>query len=160
MAVLSLAITADPFCTSAKKVQTMLLRHNLDGILVDSFGGITLFCFSMTLSVVLGYAAYWYELASSSSEPVAVAIGWLGGILGFLVLMSISGMVLLISNTHYLCYIMDLDHDHQPQPRTEHIHGLYQRAIANKIRSLRSNPKKWAASGPGKREKASGAQID
>lgn len=160
MAVLSLALTADPFCASAKKVQNMLLRHNLDGILVDSFGSITLFCFSMTLSVMLGYAAYGYELAAKAGDSMAVAVGIVGWFFAFLILMSISGMVLLISNTHYLCYIMDLDANQQPQPRTEHIHGLYQRAIANKIKILRQNPKKWASSGPGKREKATGTKID
>ncbi len=156
MAVISLAITGEEFCPSAKKVQTMLWRNNLDGILVDSFGSVALWSFSFIVSVAVGFATW---AVYGSDEFVSVLMGWLAGVCTFLMLMAIAGIVLLVSDTHYLCYILDLDHEHTPQPRTEHIHGLYQRAIGNRIRFLRANPKKWAATGPGKREKASGTQI-
>eukprot|EP01043_Picozoa_sp_COSAG02_P037248 COSAG02_NODE_2781_length_8038_cov_3.889533_3_plen_625_part_00 len=160
MAVLSLSITGENFCPSAKKVQTMLWRHNLDGILVDSFGGVALWSFSLIISVAGGFATYAYQsLAHPGDDFSAAILGWLAGFMTFIMLMAIAGIVLLVSDTHYLCYIVDLDHEHAPQPRTEHIHGLYQRAIGNRIRFLRAHPKKWAATGPGKREKSSGTQI-
>ena len=38
--------------------------------------------------------------------------------------------MLVIANTHYFCYVLDLDHEYAPAARTQASHELYSRAIA------------------------------
>jgi hypothetical protein len=160
MAVISLAITGDTFCGAAKKTHSMLLRHNLDGIFVDAFAGFTLRCFSLACAVVAGFSIYFIGDLFFKSVTLLVAISVVGGLISYIALMAVSGIVLVVCNTHYMCYILDLDHNFAPQGRTLQIHALYKKAIGQRIMMLRSSPKQWARTGPGKREKASGMAIN
>ena len=155
MAVISCAITGEAFCPSAKKTQKLLWRNNLDGILIDAFAGFTLFMLSLGVGLGLGYGAYF--LAGTSDD--ALLVGLALGVASFMICMMVAGIVLVISNTHYLCYILDLDHRFAASARTQRIHELYSRAIDNKIGLMKKSPKKWAQTAQGKREAAGGAGV-
>ena len=155
MAVIALSITGDGFCTSAKSSSAMLIRHNLDGFFIDQFAGFTLSLFSMTVSAAFGYLTY--LMLEASRSDMSVVLGAVGFVVAFVALMAISGILLVVCNTHYMCYIMDLDHSFAPSNNTQKIHELYKRAIDRRIGEMRKNPKVWAVTGPGKREAAAQA---
>ena len=153
MATIALAITAEPFCTSGKNVHKMLMRHNLDGILVDAFAGFTLMMLGLAVATGLGFGT-WFIM--DSDEKMDIAAGVLSGVIGYVVLSAIAGIVLVTCNTHYMCYILDLDHSFAPSNNTIAIHDLYKRAIDDKIGALKKSGG-WAKTGAGKREAAAAA---
>jgi|EP01043_Picozoa_sp_COSAG02_P035209 hypothetical protein len=154
MAVIGLSITGDGFCKSAQDVTAMLVRHNLDGVFVDSFASFTTTCLALALSILMGLGGF---IAGGANDDLQ---SWAGGILtaiiAFVVLTAIAGIVLVTANTHYICYVLDLDHNYQPTPSTQQIHSLYSRAIEARIGAMKKD-KSWAKSGPGKREAAGGS---
>ena len=148
MAVIGLAITGDPFCKSAKDTTAMLVRHNLDGVFVDSFASFTTTCLGLALSVLMGLGGY--VAGGANDDPQSWASAILTGVIAFVVLTAIAGIVLVTCNTHYICYVLDLDHNYQPSASTQQIHALYSRAIENRIGAMKKD-KSWETKGPGKR---------
>ena len=172
---------SEPFCTSAKKTTKMLIRHNLDGVMVDYFASYTLRFFSLAVAAIVGCLAYYGQrptptqhttqhaqqprTAGLSTRPAAAAMncrrchcrcfdtvtaltaatagtgipllaktitagGEIGEMLGVLaalvtycVLAMVAGILLIIVNTIYVCYMLDLDHAYapsgKPTPRTQ-----------------------------------------
>lgn len=149
MAVIGLSITGDPFCKSAKDTTAMLMRNNLDGVFVDAFASFTTNCLTLAISFVMAVGGY---VAGGHNDD---AQSWLSAILTFIitfvVLSALAGIVLVICNSHYICYVLDLDHAYQPSQSTQHIHALYARAIEQRIGVMKQD-KSWETSGPGKRQ--------
>ena len=148
MAVIGLSITGDPFCKSAKDTTAMLVRHNFDGVFVDAFASFTTTCLALAIAFLMGLGGYVAGGANSDLQSWGSAI--LTTLISFLVLSAIAGIVLVTCNTHYICYVIDLDHNYQPTASTEQIHSLYSRAIENRIGVMKKD-KSWDTSGPGKR---------
>lgn len=158
MAVIGLAITGDPFCKSAKDITTTLIRHNLDGVFVDVFASFTTNMLSLAISIAMGAGGYLAGGADGSIQAIASAI--MVGFISFMVLSAIAGIVLVTCNTHYICYVLDLDHNFAPSESTASIHALYKRAIDNRVGTMKAGKgKDWAASGAGKREAAAAGPV-
>jgi hypothetical protein len=151
MAVIGFAITGDPFCKSAKDITTMLMRHNLDGVFVDSFASFTTTCLALAVSMVMGVVGYVAGGAASNFQAWASA--FLTFLISFVVLVAVAGIVLVTCNTHYICYVLDLDHQYAPSTNTQEIHALYARAIEDRIGVMKKD-KSWDTKGPGKRGNA------
>ena len=49
MAVIALSVTGAAFCESAKSANELLMRHNLDGFVVDVFAGTVLNFFAFAI---------------------------------------------------------------------------------------------------------------
>lgn len=60
---------------------------------------------------------------------MAKALGMLTFTLAVGVCGAQSGMILSISNAHYMCYILDLESKTTPSPATQKIHELYAQAV-------------------------------
>jgi len=104
----------------------------------------------------MGFGGYLAGGADGSTQAIGSAL--ISGIISFIVLNAIAGIVLVTCNTHYICYVLDLDHNFAPSATTASIHALYKRAIDNRIGNMKAGKgSAWAQSGPGKREAAGSA---
>ena len=104
--------------------------------------------------MVMGVVGYVAGGAASTLQAWASAI--LTGLISFVVLFAIAGIVLVTCNTHYICYVLDLDHQYAPSTNTQEIHALYARAIEDRIGVMKKD-KSWDTKGPGKRANATAA---
>jgi hypothetical protein len=97
---------------------------------------------------VVGYVA-----GGAASNFQAWASAFLTFLISFVVLVAVAGIVLVTCNTHYICYVLDLDHQYAPSTNTQEIHALYARAIEDRIGVMKKD-KSWDTKGPGKRGNA------
>jgi hypothetical protein len=125
MSVITLSVTSQSFCQAAKSCSAMLIRHNLDGFYVDVFAGWVLSLFSLACSVVFGLIVYFFsKIDASAASSVPLVMGIVSAIVAFVALKAVSGIVLVTCNTHYMCYVLDLDNDFAPSGTTQRIHEL------------------------------------
>jgi hypothetical protein len=78
-----------------------------------------------------------------TDPPPRLGLTIVAFLVSYAVLSVLAGILLVITNTLYMCYILDLDHQETftPGGKTQEIHAIYKLAIEGRIASLRSNPK-------------------
>eukprot|EP01048_Picozoa_sp_COSAG05_P001905 COSAG05_NODE_70_length_22091_cov_108.202164_5_plen_193_part_00 len=157
MAVIALSVTGAAFCESAKSANELLMRHNLDGFVVDVFAGTVLNLFAFAIMILFGFTTYGVASFGTNNDDMRVVLAIVAAIVAFVTLKCVAGIVLVVCDTHYMCYVLDLDNNFAPCATTQQIHTLYKEAIDHRMGQLRSNPKVWASTGPGKREAAAKA---
>jgi hypothetical protein len=124
MTVIAMSITGEAFCTSGRNTHALLRRNDLDGIVLDAFTRFILTLFTLAVGLGLGLSAWAF-----APHNVAKALGMITFTLTVGVCGAQSGMILSISNAHYMCYILDLESKTTPTPATEKIHELYGQAV-------------------------------
>ena len=124
MTVIAMSITGEAFCTSGRNTHALLRRNDLDGIVLDAFTRFILTLFTLAVGLGLGLSAWAF-----APHNVAKALGMITFTLTVGVCGAQSGMILSISNAHYMCYILDLESKTTPTPSTEKIHELYGQAV-------------------------------
>jgi len=157
LSVITVAITNQQFWTSCKQTMGILFRNYLDGVVIDRFAKMTLQFFAMFVALVMAVLGYFLAAAVLPDEfdqglwKLLIAI--FVCIIVFCVLMLLSGTVLIIINTLYMTYNIDLDHNFAPSELTVEIHEMYKSAIDGSISAMVSKPgKNFAKTGPGRRE--------
>lgn len=71
----------------------------------------------------------------------------------FCILVLLAGTVLIIINTLYMSYLIDLDLDYAPNEMTREIHDLYKAAVDGSIALMaQKSGKNYAKTGPGRRQ--------
>lgn len=154
MAVIASAITGMEFCTAAKANHKMTVRHNFDGFNVDGFASFVLRMLTLAVALLVGYAAYEYDIQSEGADVlVSVLKSLFMGYTALVICGMVAGILIVIVNTHYFCYVLDLDHSYAPAGRTQHIHELYSSALQGQLNALKKS-KKYKKSAQGKREAA------
>ena len=124
MTVIAMSITGEAFCTSGKNTQALLRRNDLDGIVLDTFTRFILTLFTLAVGLGLGLSAWVF-----APHNMAKALGMITFTLTVAVCGAQSGMILSISNAHYMCYILDLESKTAPTSVTQMIHDLYGQAV-------------------------------
>ena len=123
---------------------------------VDYFAGYTLRFFSIAIAVLVGWAMYHLlpllTSAVMAGQGIGYVLGIIAGLLTYAVTAMLAGILLIVVNTVYICYMLDLDNAYVPAGKSVEIHALYGQAVDARRTYMRSNPKRWAKTGQGKRE--------
>lgn len=141
MSTIVVAITNDGFWPSCKRTMGMFYRCYYEGIMIERFTKITLFFFSLAVALVmflLSYAILSVVLPdhmTSGYIPLVAAL--VVCIIAFLTLQLLAGGLLVIVNSIYVCYLIDLDNgytgDAVTNEKTAELHAIYQGAIDQSI---------------------------
>ena len=71
----------------------------------------------------------------------------------------LAGILLIVVNTVYVCYALDLDNGYVPSGKTVQIHTMYAAAIGERLAYLKADPRRWAKTSQGKRQMAGGGPM-
>jgi len=128
----------------------------MDGVMIDQFAKLTLQFFAMLIALLMGMLGYVMVGAmlpdGLNTLTIQLVITLFVCVVVYCVLILLADTVLVIINTLYMAYIIDLDHDYAPSEMTAHIHELYASAIDGTISKMsEKGGSKFEKSGPGRR---------
>ena len=112
------AVTAQPFCTSARGVFDMLGRHGLAVLVVDRFTSLVMHMGSLFLALVVAggttlvvkaYTDGQSGLPQEQADLMLAVFGITAWVLSSVVLNFFGALVLNIVDAAYICFALDLD---------------------------------------------------
>lgn len=164
LSVITVAITNQDFWPACKQTFGLLMRNYLDGVMIDNFARMTLQFFAMLVALImgiLGYVMVGVMLPDDMNTlTVQLIIAALVLVAVYCVLILLADTVLVIINTLYMSYIIDLDNNFAPSEMTAHIHQLYEQAIDGSIQRMQDKGgSKLKKSGPGRQAAERGGVI-
>merc|ERR1711865_256199 len=156
LSVITVAITNQEFWNSCKQTFGLIFRNGMDGVMIDQFAKLTLQFFAMLIALLMGMLGYVMVGAmlpdGLNTLTIQLVITLFVCVVVYCVLILLADTVLVIINTLYMAYIIDLDHDYAPSEMTAHIHELYASAINGTISKMaEKGGAKFEKSGPGRR---------
>merc|ERR1711939_225573 len=154
MSTITVAITNDEFWSSCKRTMGMFYRCYLEGIMVERFAKITMSFLAAAVSLIMFVLSYTIMNAVLPDEmtgegtliPILPAL--LIGIIAYFTLQLLAGGVLVIINSLYMSYLIDLDNAYEPNEQTIAIHELYKRAVDDSIGFMNQGKGSYKKSGP------------
>lgn len=151
------AITNDEFWPSCKRTMGMFYRCYCEGIMIERFASITMNFFSMAVALVMFVLSYFLLGAVLSDEMLeSMWIPWVPAIvvaiIAYLTLTLLSGGILVIINSLYVSYLVDLDNETAPNETTMEIHQVYKEAMDMCIGTMDTNGKNYKKSGAYRRQ--------
>lgn len=157
MSTITVAITNDEFWPSCKRTMGMFYRCFLEGIMIERFASITLTFFSMAIALVMFIMSYFTLSALLSDELLASAfMPWVPAlvimIISYLTLQLLAGGVLVIINSLYMAYLIDLDNEYTPTENTQAIHQIYAEAVDSRLGQMDQNGSRYKKSGAYRRQ--------
>merc|ERR1712146_127503 len=130
----------------------MFYRCYMEGIMIERFAGITLWFFSMAIALVMLLLSYFIllvvlpdDMLASSYVPFVPAL--VVCIITYLTLQLLAGGVLVIINSLYISYLVDLDNEYAPNETTQEIHAVYEEAVNMSVGLMDTNGKNYKKSG-------------
>ena len=152
MSTIVVAITNDEFWPSCKRTMGMFYRCYMEGIMIERFANITLNFFSLAVALIMFVLSYFIlgavlpdDLLQSSFVPLLPAI--VVCIITYLTLQLLAGGVLVIINSLYISYLVDLDNEYAPNETTQEIHAVYEEAVNMSVGLMDTNGKNYKKSG-------------
>ena len=157
MSTIVVAITNDQFWPSCKRTMGMFYRCYLEGIMIERFASITLNFFSMAIALVMFIVSYFILGFVLPDDWVASPfVPWLPAlvvcIITYLTLQLLAGGVLVIINSLYICYLVDLDNEYAPNETTTEIHQIYEEAVNASVGQMSPDGNKYKKSGAYRRQ--------
>ena len=157
MSTIVVAITNDQFWPSCKRTMGMFYRCYLEGIMIERFASITLNFFSMAIALVMFIVSYYIlgfvlpdDWVASAFVPFLPAL--VVCIITYLTLQLLAGGVLVIINSLYICYLVDLDNEYAPNETTTEIHQIYEEAVNASVGYMNTEGSQYKKSGVYRRQ--------
>lgn len=125
------AVSAEPFCASARQMTRMLRAHGLSAYLVDRFSSLVVGAGALVgggVAALLSAAAFDLSadaaLGDEARRVAAWTFGGVGGALAFAVLFFMGDLLLNIVDSCYVCFCLDLDARRNCRPEVRCRQGL------------------------------------
>ena len=157
MSTIVVAITNDEFWPSCKRTMGMFYRCYMEGIMIERFANITLNFFSLAVSLIMFVLSYFIlgavlpdDMLQSVFMPILPAI--IICIISYLTLQLLAGGVLVIINSLYISYLVDLDNEYAPNETTQEIHAVYEEAVNMSVGLMDTNGNNYKKSGAYRRQ--------
>jgi len=152
MSTIVVAITNGEFWPSCKRTMGMFYRCYMEGIMIERFANITLNFFSLAVALIMFVLSYFIlgavlpdDMLESAFMPLLPAI--VICIITYLTLQLLAGGVLVIINSLYISYLVDLDNEYAPNETTQEIHAIYEEAVNMSVGLMDTNGKNYKKSG-------------